>query len=159
MNVAGFRGREGYTLTELVVTTGLVALVGAIAVANYRGQTPCYAQERCTFELAADLRAARAEAQSRNVPVRVALDTAAARYTAWVDRNTNGTPDAGEQTVVDLDAGRHVRLTANATGGTFDTRGRFLCSNGYWQVTLIAAHLADRTVRVLPGGQVDWSGR
>lgn len=159
MNGAAHRGRAGYTLTELVVTAGLIALVGAFAVANYRGQTPRCAQERCTFELAADLRAARAEAQSQNVPVQVSLDAATARYTAWADRNTNGTAEADEQTVVDLDAGRHVRLSANATGGAFDTRGRFRCSNGYWQVTLKAPNVADRTVRVLPGGQVDWSGR
>lgn len=153
------RGREGYTLIELVVTSGLVVLIGAIAVANYRGQTPRTAQERSTLELASGLRSARTQAQSLNAPVHVALDTAAARYTAWVDLNTNGTVDANEQTAMVLDTGRHVRLRANAAGGTFDTRGRFACSNGYWMITFQTPNLADRTVRVLPGGNVDWSGR
>jgi Tfp pilus assembly protein FimT len=143
----------------MIVVAGLVVLVGAMAAANYRGQLPRYCQERCAFELAAGLRAARAQAQSFNAPVQVTLDAVAARYTTWSDRNTNGAVDAGEQTVVDLEAGRHVSLVANAAGGAFDTRGRFGCSNGCWTVVLRASGLADRTVRVLPGGQVDWTGR
>jgi general secretion pathway protein H len=82
---AGERRREsqlGFTLLELMVVVGILALAVAIVVPSLGRARPGLAVRSAAYALAADLRAARAAAQTGNVERTLTIDLANRRYWA-----------------------------------------------------------------------------
>jgi prepilin-type N-terminal cleavage/methylation domain-containing protein len=147
--------RDGFTLTEMAITAGIVVIVGAIAVANHRRSTPRYRLERATARLATDLGAARMRAISECLPVTVTFNVAAGHYTISCDSNTNGTIEAYEKSAELLDSDVNMVMGGSCTQGCFSARGSFNATVPFWLIKL-GANNADgkRLIYVLPNGQV-----
>jgi len=62
--------------------------------------------------------------------------------------------DVGQQ-LVGEDGNEDMRVDANFSGGVFDTRGAFQCSNVVWQITLTDPATGTRHIHVLPSGYIE----
>jgi prepilin-type N-terminal cleavage/methylation domain-containing protein len=147
--------RCGFTLTELAVTTGIVAIAGVLAVADHRHTRPQYILERGAARLATDLGAARMRAISECRPVTVTFNITNGTYAIWADSNANGIVEEAETAVAKLDDEISLLMGNNCTQGVFSARGSFSASVSYWLIKMDAGRADDhRLIYVLPNGQV-----
>ena len=72
--------QAGYTLLEMLVVLGLLALIAAVSMPLMRGGAETGLIERTAARLAADLMAMRTAAIKRNIDTRLDIDLAANRY-------------------------------------------------------------------------------
>lgn len=133
------KAQKGFTLTELLVVSAIVAILLAIGVPSYRYITNSYRMSAEVNSLLGDLQYARAEAIKEGQPVTVctsANGTTCAGGNSWSvgwivfsDANGNRTVDAPADTVLHVQAGftGTVPDTFTATGGvgavTFNREG------------------------------------
>ena len=147
--------RMGFTLTEMVVTAGIMVIVGAIVVADHRRSQPRYRLERATARLATDLSAARMRAISECMPVSVTFNVTGGHYAIACDSNTNGTNETAEISIELLDSEINMVLGGSCTQGQFSARGSFSAAVPFWLIKLNAGQADDqRLIYVLPNGQV-----
>lgn len=114
--------QSGFTITELLVVMGIVAILLSIGVPSYRYVTNSYRMSAEVNSLLGDLQYARAEAIKEGQPVVVCASsngTGCSGSTAWQngwivfqDLNNNGLVDVNE---------RVLHLQAAFTGSTPDT--------------------------------------
>jgi type II secretory pathway pseudopilin PulG len=112
-------GEAGTTLLEMLIAVGLMLVLTAIAVPNFRQLDAPWALRSAAFQVAADLNGARLGAISHDVRYRVRFDTASNTYA--VERETapnNFVADRGAQM---LPSG--TSLGAVLQNPIFDTRG------------------------------------
>ena len=98
--------QKGFSLTELMVVTAIVAILLGIAIPSYKYLTTSYRMSAEVNSLLGDLQFARAEAVKRGNNVVVCVSSSGAGCTGgdnfapgWIvfsDANTNGTFDAGD---------------------------------------------------------------
>ncbi len=149
------RKQAGFTLTELVVTAGIMVIIGAIVVTDHHRSQPHYYLERATARLATDLSAARMRAISECMQVTVTFNEHGGFYAISCDSNTNGTIEASERTVELLDDSINMALGGCCTQGTFSARGSFSATVPFWLIKLDTRRTQDtRLIYVLPNGQV-----
>ena len=77
------RGAQGFTLIELIVALGIMALGVAVALPYFQGTRAGHQLRATAYEIAGQLRDARATAQARNIDQAVILDVASRRM--WLD--------------------------------------------------------------------------
>ncbi|MBN1676385.1 MAG: GspH/FimT family pseudopilin [Kiritimatiellae bacterium] len=151
------RPRAGFTAIEMAMVAAIVGLLALFVISDYLRQRPRQLLMEATLKVATDMRAARMQAISENVPVVVAFDAASKRYTIWGDSNTNGVVDPGERETQSLNANPDLSVAVNAVQGTFSPGGAFQTAPGYAEIQLAVAEAGTRYVRILPYGHVDWS--
>ena len=146
----------GFTAVELVIVAAIVGILALAAALQWRNQVPAYALDRAQHQVATALASARMRAVSQNMPVQVAIDPVAAQCAVWCDSNTNGTIDDVERDLYALDQlSDHLRVTVNGTNASFDARGTFTASNGFWDVGLLVTNTdLECHVHVFPSGQI-----
>lgn len=88
-------GPSGYTLTELVIVLGILAVVLGLSGTWLSSQLPQYRLNGVVRQIRADLLSARAQAVRQGNPVRVSFRDPQ-NYDIWVDRNKNRRTDPGE---------------------------------------------------------------
>jgi prepilin-type N-terminal cleavage/methylation domain-containing protein len=149
----------GFTLTEIVVTLGVMAVVSSIAAFNMLSRMPQYRLEQAQYQILGDLRNARMEAVSRSANCQVTFNNAARTYSIWVDRNGNGQTDSGELSVKSLARFPNINLYTWPLSGTFKANGTYTCSSSYGYISVSSSY-GYRYVYVFPSGQIDpynWS--
>jgi general secretion pathway protein H len=77
------RDDAGFTLIELIVALGIMALGVAVAFPYFQGTRAGYQLRASAYEIAGQLRDARATAQARNIDQAVILDVGNRRM--WLD--------------------------------------------------------------------------
>ena len=88
-------GTSGYTLTELVIVLGILAVVLGLSGTWLASQLPQYRLNGVVRQIRADLLAARAQAVRQSNKVRVSF-TDLQHYDIWEDANKNRRIDPGE---------------------------------------------------------------
>lgn len=149
------RLRAGFTLAEVAIAVGILAIIAGIALFHVRGKMPAYQVDRGSSAAWAQLRAARAQAVSEARPVAVALSPAARVLTVRTDRDEDGAYSAAETAVLDLSQVPGLTIAANCTNGSFSARGAFSCATGYWKLRFGCADARPEYVYVFAGGQVE----
>ncbi len=104
------RKNSGFTLTELMVTIAVAAILASLAIPNFIAWLPNYRLRSGAEEIQSTLQFARVTAIKRNATAKVEFDTANETYRASVDDQTfrSGKMPAG----IDINS-------VNFGGGTF----------------------------------------
>ncbi len=109
-------GSAGYTLTELVLVLGILAVVSGMSGIWLASQLPHYRLNGAVRQIRTDLLAARAQAVRQGNRVRVFF-TDSHRYDILDDDNNNGRPDPGEavesRSILDDFEGVTIQSTSN----------------------------------------------
>jgi prepilin-type N-terminal cleavage/methylation domain-containing protein len=90
------KDKRGVTLLELMVVTGIVGLLAAMAVPGYYVWLPKLRVNRATMALSDDLQMARMKAVSENVPYIVTFNLSENSYSVFKDADHNGTGGPSE---------------------------------------------------------------
>ena len=138
------RNESGFTLFELMVVVGIMAILASVAVPGFLGWLPKYRMRSAADEVLSTLQQAKLRAVRENNIVRVTFDFANDSYLAFVDNGAganadNGTREADEATVKngqmpagidlqDLTLGPMVRFTRR--GFPTAASGNIVVSNG-----------------------------
>ena len=120
------KNKRGFTLTELMVTVAIAAILLTIAVPQFKRQIEQSQFTNTSNELLGAMNYARAEALRRSRPVTVApLDSASwnSGWQAFLDVNRNGALD-GAAVLRQGNAITAAQLTTTAAFVTFDSNGR-----------------------------------
>jgi type II secretory pathway pseudopilin PulG len=88
---------RGASLLEVLIATGLSAMLLAIAVPNLRSLQAPFALRAATDQIVAGLQAARMRAIARNARYRVTFDPSAGTYSLDVETGGNFVTDGGVQ--------------------------------------------------------------
>lgn len=118
--------KRGFTLTELMVTVAIAAILLTIAVPQFRRQIEQSQFTNTSNELLGVMNYARAEALRRSRPVTVAPLVGTSWDSGWqmfLDVNRNGALD-GAAVLRQGGAITAAQLTTTATFVTFDSNGR-----------------------------------
>lgn len=148
------KGRAGFTLVEVLVAAGIIAVMCSVAALNIFRRTPSYRMDLACSQLIADLRSARQSAVTRSAPSYVTLNASAKSYTIWVDGNRNGTVDTGEQTSKTLPNLPPMTMAVSPASGSFSAMGTWNCSTSVEQITLTLSPVGSRIVFITPSGEV-----
>lgn len=145
------RTAPGFTLIELMVTIGIVAILAAIAFPSFESSLRSNRVATATNELTASLALARSEAlRNPGGAILCASTNAATCGGTWndgwivaVDLNDNDVADANDRIVRSTVPNTRLAVTATASSGNsavivFDRRGRM-------------ADASTRTLSVVPG--------
>ena len=127
---------SGYTLTELMIVLGILAVVLGLSGIWLSSQLPQYRLDGTVRQIRADLLAARAQAVRQGNPVRVSF-TDPQHYDIWVDHNKNRKVDPGEvieaRSILDDFPGVAIESNKNPIfnpRGTASNFGTIKISNG-----------------------------
>ena len=144
------RKNSGFTLFELMVVVGIMAILASIAVPGFLNWLPKYRMRSAADEVLSTLQNAKLRAVRENDIVSVTFDFANDRYLAFLDNGAgasagNGIQEAGEVTVkngqlpagIDLqDSGLGLVVRFNRRGFP-DASGNIVVTNGTISRTLI----------------------
>ena len=156
---ANCRARAGFTLTEMVVVTGIMAICAAGAALELAASRPVADLNRASWELMAEMRRARLEAICRNLPCTVTIDDEDLTCTTWVDEDGDGVQDEGEASVTELSDLESLSLRVYPDAPfTFNARGQLLSgdpSQPWYLVTITRYGAGRRLIHMYPNGQID----
>jgi type IV fimbrial biogenesis protein FimT len=105
------RNSSGFTLFELMVVVGIMAILASVAIPGFLGWLPKYRMRSAADEVLSTLQQAKLRAVRENEVVSVTFNTANDSYLAFLDNGAgaaagNGIQDAGEATI------KNVRMPA-----------------------------------------------
>lgn len=139
------KSNNGFTLLELLVAIGIVAISSAFIIPNYMSWRDDSKVKGAAASLRADFERAKRRAIHENANVRVEFAVDERSYTVHVDTNSNNAQDAGEEVITQVFVPPGVTLVNNFAGDdmSFSSRG------------IPAAGLGDAGTAVMtsPGGR------
>ena len=141
---------SGYTLTELMIVLGILAVVLGLSGIWLSSQLPQYRLNGAVRQIRADLLAARAQAVRQGNSVRVSF-TDPQHYDIWVDDNKNKRVDPGEviesRSILEDFAGVAIESNRNPI---FNPRGT---ASNYGTITVSNAS-GEKAITVASTGRV-----
>ena len=123
------RKESGFTLLELMVTIGIIAIMASIAIPNIIGWLPNHRMSGAARDIYSAMQYARLTAVKEKIPIAINFNIGTDTYTVFTDEvSTNGTLDAGETVIKTGTMPADVDMfSASFTGGVpyagFDARG------------------------------------
>ena len=118
------KNRNGFTLTEVVVTLCILGVMTAISIPSYISWVPRHKLQTSARQIYDDMQLAKIRAVKDNINARITFDIVNNNYTVFLDSNGNGIPDDGAANIIrnnaTLESG--VNITAANTCG-FNNRG------------------------------------
>jgi len=119
-----FKNGKGFTLTEVVVTLSILAVMTAISLPSYISWLPRHRLQTSARQIYDDLNLAKIRAVKDNTVARITFNAGNDNYTVFLDNNLNGLPDDGASTILRNNATleNSVDITAANTCG-FNNRG------------------------------------
>jgi len=118
------KNKKGFTLTEVVVTLSILAVMTAISLPSYISWLPRHKLQTSARQIYDDLNLAKIRAVKDNTVARITFNAGTDNYTVFLDNNLNGLPDDGASTILRNNATleNSVDITAANTCG-FNNRG------------------------------------
>lgn len=146
----GPRRATGFTIIELAVVIGMVAIVAAVAIPSFRSFIDSMDAKNASMDLVADLTAARGEALKRNTAITVSPINGD-WSSGW--RVLAGGNVLGERTAIRPG----ISLAATRAALTFLPNGRLSdadasASNFAWNISSLANGVQPRCVVITPTG-------
>jgi general secretion pathway protein H len=132
------QGEQGFTLLELILALGIMALGVAVVFPLFNASRAGYQLRATAYEIASQLRQARAAAQARNVDQAFMIDVGNRRM--WIEGH-DARRSLSQRLAVDVEVPIAEQLAANlvrvrffADGGA--SGGKFLLRDGGRQATV-----------------------
>ncbi len=124
-------GQAGFTMLELMIAIGIIAILTAIAVPNIINWLPNYRLKAAARDLVSNFQKAKMEAVKTNTDVVITFTTGAyapsgqvGSYRIFVDDDSDGIFDAGDRVLAQVTMPKNASLyDANNTTFTGDTTG------------------------------------
>jgi type IV fimbrial biogenesis protein FimT len=146
------REYKGYSLLEVMVVLGIMAILAALAVPNMFGWGPKQRLLSAANDIQGAINLARMAAIKENSYAVILFNTPAHGFTVFVDSNNNGLKDAGERT---LRAGvfkSDIDMATGFSGSKASFDGRGLLVNSAANITLQHARAGSKTIQVAVTG-------
>ena len=122
MGIEKVRRQSGFTLVEVLVVIGLIAVISAFAVPTFINWLPDYRLRSAAHDLLSNFQKAKLEAVKRNLRCGVVFASAGTGYTVFVDANENYLFD-GEDTIVQVAWSDYKSVSIDAGNTTFANNG------------------------------------
>jgi prepilin-type N-terminal cleavage/methylation domain-containing protein len=147
------RRNDGFSLNELMVVIGIIAIMAAIAMPNLIGWLPKYRLSAAAREMMGAVEHARTTAIRHNADVIVTFDFAANSYRATLDGNTvkAGVLPAGIDLKEPPSGSLGPVFRFNSQGMPVDASGNATAGR---VVVAAGAHVPEKAIRVNVGGNV-----
>jgi len=110
--------QTGFTLVELLIVIGMIALISLIAIPNVIGILPDYRLRSAPHDLFSNFQKAKLEAVKRNINTAVCFS--AGGYTVFVDADDDFVQDGGEDVVVATNWSDYKDVSVTLGNVTFD---------------------------------------
>ena len=110
--------QTGFTLVELLIVIGMIALISLIAIPNVIGMLPDYRLRSAAHDLFSNFQKAKLEAVKRNINTAVCFS--AGGYTVFVDADDDFVQDGGEDVVVATNWSDYKDVSVTLGNVTFD---------------------------------------
>jgi len=114
--------KAGFTLTELMVTVGIVGTMSATAFVNIANRMPAMRDDKALAVLISSIRECRLEAVTANIPVEWWVS--GNDLMLWRDEDADGVEDAPEVRSLELDD--RGFYSTYPSRGKFDSRGEVI---------------------------------
>lgn len=159
------KNQKGFTLIELMIGLGIMAIIASIALPSYRTLVQSNQLTTTSNEMRGLIHLARSEAIKANRRVYVEADVAPAsgdpHLKVWIDRDSDDTEDADELTREFRITSDDITLTATYEGTTtnwtqfeFAPDGLARTSGNIIRLTLCDSRSQGHFIRVLSSGIV-----
>lgn len=120
--------QAGFTLTELMITIAVIAILLSVAIPNYIGKLPAKRMQSALSQIQGALHTARLEAVKANSKAIVDFDVSNEIVSATVGGSTVSRAEMPGD--VDLVSVERTGTSASESSITFDSRGLITCSDG-----------------------------
>ncbi len=117
---------NGFTIHELLIGLGILAMLTAVAIPNYISWLPSYHLQSTASDMEATIRLAKMTAIRENLDVVVNFNPVDDNYQVFIDSDADGIRDTNERIIRSRDMSPGIDLTGTDFGSnklTFNGRG------------------------------------
>lgn len=151
------RGHKGFSMVELMVVLGILAVLASVAMINMVAWTPKQRLLSAASDVQGAINLARMAAIKENTYVTILFNTPTHGITVFVDSDRDQVKDAGESTLRIATFATNINVSSGFSGNkvSFDGRGLPVDGSGNSaaaDVTLQNATAGTKTIRVTVTG-------
>jgi len=145
------RGHKGYSLVELMVVLGIIALLAGLAVPGLIKYGPKQRLLSAASDVQGAINLARMAAIKENTTVVISFSTTTPGLSVFVDSNNNGSKDSGEALLRATTFRSDINVSTGFSGNRVSFDGRGMASAAA-NVTLQNATAGTKTIQVTVTG-------